>query len=92
MGDRILGLGDSLASFVQVMEEKLRANAHKGGWRACTMGYLLRRLGEETAELRRAIKAGKPRAEVVREAADVANFCMMIADTYHPTPDSGGAR
>jgi NTP pyrophosphatase (non-canonical NTP hydrolase) len=81
---RALGLHDSLAGFAQIMEEKLRANSHKMGWRNCTMAYLIRRIGQESAELRRAIKNGRPHAEVAREAADVANFCMMIADVYEP--------
>lgn len=79
-----LGISDALAGFVQVMERKLRANAHKGGWRACSDAYLLRRLGEEKAELVAAIRRGAARAEVLAEAADVANFAMMIADTYEP--------
>ena len=66
--------------FARQMEAKLRENDHKGGWDDCELGWLLRRLGQEVGELRRALKKEK---HVVREAADVANFAMMIADVWH---------
>jgi len=37
------------------------------------------RLTQEREELRRAVDRGDPQ-EVLREAADVANFAMMLAD------------
>lgn len=74
-----LALRQSVATFAQAMEEKLRENDHKGGWRACDMQYLSMRLTQEREELRRAVERGDSE-EVLREAADVANFCMMIAD------------
>lgn len=55
--------------------EEVRANDHKIGWRDCEMEYLLDRLEEEVSELR----SCKQEA-VVSEAADVANFAMMVAD------------
>lgn len=76
--------------FAEQMEAKLRENDHKGGW----IGHdgLLTRLREETDELYDAIvrhEAGviAPNThpdQVTREAADVANFAMMIADNYGP--------
>lgn len=57
------------------MERKLKANDHKGGWRDCSMDYLFRRLREEMDEL--ALAEGD---DIIDEAADVANFAMMIAD------------
>jgi len=80
-----------LRGFVLAMEERLAANDHKGkyGWRNDDALSLLGRLREETKELREAIiKApnnitSDERIDmVVREAADVANFAMMIADHY----------
>ena len=71
-----------IAWFTLAMAGKLSDNSHKGGWRGCTRRYLLRRLGQEKAELERAIKRGATKAEVIAEAADVANFAMMLADTY----------
>jgi hypothetical protein len=57
------------------MEMRLRANDHKGGWYDCTLQYLKKRLHEEVMELR-----SSRRDTRVEEAADVANFAMMIAD------------
>lgn len=81
-------------AFARLMEAKLRENDHKGGWWHDGTDALLKRLLEETRELAAltetsgawcsappsaALDAVK-RAEVGREAADVANFAMMIAD------------
>lgn len=67
--------------FAQQMELQLSANDHKGGWNKCEYDYLINRLEEEIEELR--ALEGIPdisTAQVIREAADVANFAMMIAD------------
>jgi len=70
--------------FADLMEARLKANDHKGGWRGERLPYLLRRLREETDELYEAMGPSldwKMISETVgREAADVANFAMMIAD------------
>jgi len=70
--------------FADLMEARLKANDHKAGWRGERLPYLFRRLREETDEL---FEAMRPSADwrmaseaVGREAADVANFAMMIAD------------
>ena len=70
---------ETLTWFTNQMAKKLAINSHKGGWKNMSHGDLLRRLGQETAELRRAIKKGKA-TNITAEAADVANFAMMIAD------------
>lgn len=67
--------------FALAMEERLQANDHKGGWQGCDRRYLVRRLHEEMAELETALQKW-PKAEVRREAADLANFAMMIADQF----------
>jgi hypothetical protein len=68
------------------MEKKLSENDHKGGWHLCTIGYLKQRLLDEYRELVRRTEqrplTKKARKEIAREAADVANFAMMIADRY----------
>jgi len=61
------------------MELKLRKNEHKGGWADCPWSYLQHRLDEELGELDHAIVFGTP-LETLLEAADVANFLMMIVD------------
>ena len=81
-------LRPEVQAFAQAMETQLRANDHKGGWKDCTRDYLMTCLVDEVSELR-AEAYGRtfswyslePKPEKVRaEAADVANFAMMIAD------------
>lgn len=64
-----------VAAFAEAMELKLRENDHKGHWRYCSGTYLFNRLRGEVNELSRA-----PADQRLAEAADVANFAMMIAD------------
>jgi hypothetical protein len=71
--------------FAQVMEARLRDNDHKGGWENESDSYLLRRLDEETTELQRAV-FGMTDEYIIMEAADVANFAMMIADNHREEP------
>jgi hypothetical protein len=64
------------------MEYKLSLNRHKGdreGWSGDSPELLLARLKEEVTELLGAIHSGTDQ-QVLEEAADVANFAMMIAD------------
>ena len=68
-----------LCLFAARMSAKLRQNEHKGSWDNCNYDYLLNRLRQETEELAEAI-AGGTATDVIDEAADVANFAMMIAD------------
>lgn len=76
----------SVRVFALLMEEKLRENDHKGCWQGDTAGGLFSRLMEEAGELREALaawRAGSAVADIVlvgREAADVANFALMLAD------------
>lgn len=72
-------LRDSVLAFAAQMERKLRANDHKGGWSNESPEWLLSRLREEVAELEQLVASGGP--GVVGEAADVANFAMMVAET-----------
>ena len=74
-------LRPEVLAFAAVMESKLRANDHKTHWRECSLDYLLTRLEQEALELREAINCGDG---VISEAADVANFAMMIADIVQP--------
>jgi NTP pyrophosphatase (non-canonical NTP hydrolase) len=62
------------------MEERLLENDYKGGGEDCTPAWLLKRLGEELKELRKALRAKDSPERIACEAADVANFAMMIAD------------
>lgn len=69
----------AIEEFTFEMEERLSRNEHKGGWSDATNGYLLDRLQEEVAELQRALINGKSK-KICSEAADVANFAMMLFD------------
>lgn len=68
-----------VAWFAGRMEQKLRNNDHKGGWQKDTLDALFKRVLEEVEELRGVVKSRKS-AHIIDEAADVANFCMMLAD------------
>ena len=65
--------------FAHMMEDRLRDNDHKGGWRDCTAVYLWNRLAQEMNELKIALF---DRGDISRESADVANFAMMIHDVF----------
>jgi NTP pyrophosphatase (non-canonical NTP hydrolase) len=73
-------------NFSHIMEKKLSENRHKGdarGWRESTPGQLVQRIEDEVAELKEALMSKQFNPEAVaREAADVANFAMMVADCY----------
>jgi NTP pyrophosphatase (non-canonical NTP hydrolase) len=86
---------EEVAAFATHMESKLRENDYKGGWKNDGLGSLVNRAVEELQELQRAVGAFEhvryspsttaedlkaAAREVLREAADVANFAMMIAD------------
>lgn len=68
------------------MEIKLRDNDHKRGWSNCSLDWLVMRIAHERNELKRAIDrynsdaSEENRRIIINEAADVANFAMMIAD------------
>lgn len=70
--------------FSEVMLRKLNENDDKGGWEECSYEYLIKRLGEEVAELAAITPMGFGKSDrhrmLAEEAADVANFAMMIAD------------
>jgi NTP pyrophosphatase (non-canonical NTP hydrolase) len=88
--ERLVSLRPEVALFALEMERKLQENDHKGGWSRCTKQYLSMRLTQEREELRRAVERGDPN-DIRREAADVANFAMMLADvcdglTYESSP------
>lgn len=74
---------EAVERFADEMERRLQANDHKGGWQSERKGYLLSRLREEVEELYDAMVVSEADgAGVTAEAADVANFAMMIADNF----------
>lgn len=77
-------LRPAVLAFARAMEERLRANDHKGGWEDERLPYLTGRLRQEFLELEREVFPGYGQtldpARVRGEAADVACFALMIAD------------
>ena len=77
-----LSLPRCVAFLAVAMADKLKEpqNMAKGGWMHETPGVLLERIHEELRELSQ--EFGKPTWEfgpIVSEAADVANFAMMLS-------------
>jgi len=77
--------------FAEKMETVLQENDYKGGWKDCNINWLFRRLVDEVFELAIALSKVNQHAwnnplnttaksDVVKEAVDIANFAMMIAD------------
>jgi NTP pyrophosphatase (non-canonical NTP hydrolase) len=73
--------------FAQQMERKLAANDHKSHWSGIRTMHLFNMLIAETKELHSAFGIGEEPGDpehsmrrIIDEAADVANFAMMIAD------------
>jgi hypothetical protein len=78
----------AVKNFGAAMIGKLVVNHDKGGWEACDMQYLFRRLQEEILELQHAVHHGADPARVLGEAADVANFAMMITENHKAEHDA----
>lgn len=81
----------AVEAFAHLMERQLKANDHKPGWPNDDPHDLFRRLLEEEGELmaeinRAGMKGQNLNPEVIasigKEAADVANCAMMIAERY----------
>ena len=68
--------------FAAEMKKKLMRNVDKPMWRDDSPQLLWGRMCGEIVELKREMDRGGSKADVVKECADVANFAMMIADTY----------
>ncbi len=64
--------------FTDAMIHKLRLNQKKGGWENKSLPELFDKLRGEITELEEAIGGGNY-IEILLEAADVANYAMMIA-------------
>jgi len=85
--------------FIEMMKEQFRANSHKGDWRErklhhpggtdqpVTTAHALMRLEGELRELQLAVETGQEPGVVLREAADVANFALIVADLYAIDPN-----
>ena len=73
--------------FAGLMEQRLRihdSDRGKRGWRDDNDGDLIMRIEDELGELKTA-----PTNCIPTEAADVANFAMMVADNNWPGDNDG---
>ncbi len=69
--------------FAEQMEAALKRNDHKGGWLQDDWDELYDRIKDETKELKKECeKLYQDDEKIIKEAADVANFAMMIADIF----------
>lgn len=86
----LLEFRPALLAFCQVMEQRLAAKENKGTWQASPL-ELLQHLRQNVADLEKAVK-GEPGREaalaVTQEAADVANYAMMLCDRFGTTAHS----
>ncbi len=64
--------------FQHAMMYKLNVHRHKGRWEDMTVERAMELLMNETVELEAAIREGNL-IEIMLEAADIANFAMIIA-------------
>lgn len=77
------GYANDIKRFVDAMVYKLKKNAHKGRWEGLTVDDILKKLVGEYQELHDAIYVeGGNTVETLLEAADVANFAMIIATMF----------
>lgn len=74
-----IGVAPDLQRFFDAMIYKLRRNAHKGHWDHLSLDTAFADLGGEVEELTGAIASGST-AEILMEAADVANEAMICAN------------
>jgi len=78
MGEIVLR--SELQWFAEEMEKVLRQNDHKTHWSKCDIKYLHNRLMDEIHELSDSVACESPPVVIIKEAVDVANFAMMLAD------------
>lgn len=76
----IMHLRPEVQKFAEAMERQLRENDDKGGWADMPEKYLILRTIEELGEVMTQLIIEDGRYGLLQEAADVANFLMMICD------------
>lgn len=70
-----------LRAFTDAMQYKLHVNRNKGKWEGAKLEDLFELLLREVGELKNEINDPNPnQVAITFEAADIANFAMMIAD------------
>lgn len=80
---------NSVAKLGEYQVAKLEANKHKGRWEDLQPLDAFKLLLKEGAELLEAVINGYSTEEVWKEAADVSNFAMMLAENYQKSKSIG---
>lgn len=80
LNEAVEALRPEVRQFAALMERNLAAHDDRPGWKGDRWDWLWARLVEEAGELHTALVNGESSERIASEAADVANFCMMIAD------------
>ena len=74
----------AVVNFAEQMEARLKEHdVDKGGWGECTFRFLLDELKYHVEDLEEAIFEQGIFGNVEQEAADIANFAMMIRDNFN---------
>lgn len=73
-------LHPEILAFAVLMEQRLRANDHKPGWKDAEPDWLYLRLMEQQKQLESALR-WQHKTVITVAATDLANYAMMIADT-----------
>lgn len=73
--------------FVNVMIHKLYVHRNKGHWEYVDLSTAYDLMEDEAAELREAMKNGDV-PEIHKEAADIANFAMIISSVARRLGDA----
>jgi NTP pyrophosphatase (non-canonical NTP hydrolase) len=71
--------GPDIRRFVDAMVYKLERNAHKGRWENLTLSNAFQLLLGEVQELQEEVNGDQNMVRTMLEAADVANFALMVA-------------
>jgi len=87
MKNEEITLRPSLRIFAERMELELRRNEHKGGWMGEEPATVLSKLWDEVYDLEAEVEKyfdgdwdGSNKDSILKEAADVANYAMFVAD------------
>ena len=83
----VVGIAPSQSVGDREINRRERTIHHPGGTdEPVTTAHALVRLREELRELQLAVETGQEPEVVAREAADVANFALIVADLYAIDP------
>jgi hypothetical protein len=73
-------------AFACAMEERLRANEHRGDWKTESMTHHLEQIEKHICKLYVSALGGNESGALLKRAANVANVAMFIADVRGALP------